>query len=164
MKPYFADREAWIVSCYYNPLRFHSRRRNFDIFYRQLKRSRVPFLILECAFGADHFELEPSQNVLQLRARDVLWQKERLINLAVRLLPRSAKYVIWLDADILFANPRWILETVAVLQKTAICQPFSRVVRLAPRQTEPAASNREVWDSFAFVWKTNPEKAHSDKD
>ncbi|MEP6925284.1 MAG: hypothetical protein ABI954_12530 [Pyrinomonadaceae bacterium] len=162
MKSYFAHPEAWIISCYYNPLRFRSRRRNFDIFYRQLKRSRVPFLILECAFGTDDFELEQNQNVIQLRARDVLWQKERLLNLAVRLLPKEAKYVIWLDADVLFANPKWILETAAVLQKAMICQPFSRVVRLAPHQTQPDISNREIWESFAYVWNTNAEKAASD--
>jgi hypothetical protein len=161
MKPYFAHREAWIVSCYYNPLRFHSRRRNLDIFYRQLRNSGVQFLVLECAFGTDDFELEPTANVLQLRARDILWQKERLLNLAARLLPASAKYVIWLDADVLFANSRWILETVAVLQKAMICQPFSRCVRLMPDQMQPDASNREIWESFAFVRNTNAEKARS---
>ena len=106
MKLYFAHPEAWIISCYYNPPGFYSRRRNFDIFYRQLKRFQTQFLILECAFGSDDFALEQAENILQLRSRDILWQKERLLNLAARLLPPTAKYVIWLDADVLFANAR----------------------------------------------------------
>ena len=162
IKPYAAPREAWIVSCYYNPLRFRSRRRNFDLFAAQLRRSKAQFLIVECAFGDDDFELEPAADLLQMRARDVLWQKERLLNLAEKLLPPSARYVIWLDADVLFENSDWIGQTVKVLQKNPICQPFARCVRLHRNQFEPDATNREIWPSFAFVHNTNRELAASD--
>jgi hypothetical protein len=160
-KPYLAHPEAWIISCYYNPLRFESRARNFEIFYRRLLNSNVPFLIVECAFGAERFSLPERGNIIKVRARDVLWQKERLLNLAERLLPPSAKYVIWLDADILFTNRNWILETVAVLQEKMICQPFAGCVRLSPGQIQPDSNNREVWQSFAFVRSHDAEKAAS---
>jgi glycosyltransferase involved in cell wall biosynthesis len=160
-KSYLAHPEAWVISCYYNPLRFESRARNFEIFYRQLLDSNVPFLIVECAFGNEKFTLPERRNIIKVRAQDVLWQKERLLNLAERLLPPGAKYVIWLDADVLFANCRWIPETVEVLQNEMICQPFARCVRLAPGQMQPDASNREIWESFAFVRKTDAEKAAS---
>lgn len=159
--PYQAHDEAWIISCYYNPLGFRSRRRNFDIFRVQLERSGVRHLIIECAFGGEEFVLSGA-NIIKLRARDVLWQKERLLNLAERLLPRDARYVIWLDADILFQNPKWIKQTVKTLQNTVICQPFSRCVRLFPGQLQPSAENTEIWESFAFVVNSNPIKGASD--
>lgn len=161
-KSYSVRPAAWIISCYYNPLRFESRARNFEIFYRQLLDSSVPFLIIECAFGNEKFSLGGRRNIIQVRARDVLWQKERLLNLAERLLPPSAKYVVWLDADVLFANSRWIPETVEVLQNKMICQPFARSIRLAPGQIQPDSRNREIWESFAFVRGSDAEKAASE--
>jgi predicted glycosyltransferase involved in capsule biosynthesis len=158
-KLYKPHPEAWIISCYYNPLRFASRARNFEIFYRKLTDSKVRFLIVECAFGGEDFSLSVRENVIKVRARDVLWQKERLLNLAERLLPPKAKYVIWLDADILFSNRNWIRDTVEVLQTQTICQPFSRCVRLLPGQTAPDASNQEVWESFAYVRNNDARKA-----
>lgn len=161
--PYIAYREAWIISCYYNPLGFASRARNFEIFYRKLSESKVPFLIIECAFGNEGFSpaTENLRNIIRVRARDVLWQKERLLNLAERLLPPTAKYVIWLDADILFTNRNWIGETIESLQTNMICQPFARCVRLMPGQMQPDTSNREIWESFARVWNIDERKAAS---
>jgi hypothetical protein len=161
-KNYSTHPQAWIVSCYYNPLRFQSRARNFEIFYRRLRDSNVPFLIVECAFGGEHFSLPESKNIIRVRARDVLWQKERLLNLAERLLPPDAKYVIWLDADILFTNRNWIQETVEILQTKMLCQPFARCVRLSPGQMRPAADNGECWESFCAIWNNDAQKAASE--
>jgi len=48
-----------------------------------MERSGVPLFIGECAFGDRAFELTPSSSVFQFRCRDVMWQKERLLNLAI---------------------------------------------------------------------------------
>ena len=160
-KSYKTHPDAWIISCYYNPLRFKSRQRNFEIFYNSLQNSNANFLVVECAFGNEDFSLSARDNIIKVRAKDVLWQKERLLNFAEKLLPPSAKYIIWLDADVIFANRNWILETVKVLQNNMICQPFAKSVRLLPNQFKPDSNNSEIWESFAHVWNNDAIKAKS---
>src|SRR4051794_18523857 len=125
IQPYQNHSEAWIISCYFNPNQYHSRRQNFDIFYEQLRRSKVNYLIAECAFGVEEFELPKDEHILQFRAKHKLWQKERLLNLLIKQLPSDCKYIFWLDADVLLTNPNWITEAVENLQANKICQPFS---------------------------------------
>jgi hypothetical protein len=160
-KSYKTHPAAWIISCYYNPLRFKSRARNFEIFYHHLQNSKVNFLIVECAFGDEDFTLSNRENIIKVRAKDVLWQKERLLNFAENLLPPGAKYIIWLDADVIFSDRNWILETVKVLQNKMICQPFTKCIRLLPNQRRPDAKNVEIWESFGYVWNNDSTKAKS---
>lgn len=44
--------------------------------------------------------------LVQLRSTPVLWQKERLLNLAHQYLPGSVEYVAWLDCDLIFESER----------------------------------------------------------
>ena len=39
--------------------------------------------------------------LIQLRGRDVMWQKERLLNLALRALPDECRKVVWVDCDVI---------------------------------------------------------------
>jgi hypothetical protein len=96
--------DLFVITTYFNPCRYETRRRNYDIFMAGLSKAGVPCITVECAFGNAPFELPPSLNVIQMRANTLLWQKERLLNLAASWLPRSCKYVAWLDCDITFMN------------------------------------------------------------
>lgn len=42
--------------------------------------------------------------------RHVLWQKERLLNLAIDSLPADVDAVAWLDADLIWFNHGWVEE------------------------------------------------------
>ena len=100
-----------------------------------MERSGVPLFIGECAFGDDEFELAPSSSVFHFRCRDVMWQKERLLNLTIDRMPDRYTKIVWVDADVLFTNPRWIVETSERLDEVAVVQPFSHAVRLRPAET-----------------------------
>ena len=67
------------------------------------------------AFGDAPFDLPAGPDVIQVRGPDVLWQKERLLNIAVSRLPARARKVAWLDGDLLFADPDWAGETARLL-------------------------------------------------
>jgi hypothetical protein len=107
---------------------------------------------VELAYGPD-FELEDgdAEVVVQLRGRDVLWQKERLLNVALEHLPPDCRYVAWVDADIIFGREDWADATIAQLRRVPLVQPFGRVQRLpagvmpedgaAPEQTLPSTAS-----------------------
>lgn len=66
--------------------------------------------------------------VIEAGADQILWQKERLLNLALARLPESVAWVAWVDADLHFLSPTWPEDAVAMLQAFPVAQLFSEVV------------------------------------
>jgi hypothetical protein len=147
-----------IVTCYFNSHRYQSKRRNFVEFERPLLDSGLQLVTVECAFGDADFELPPAPHVVRLRARDVMWQKERLLNLAIAKLPPYITKIAWLDGDILFENPEWAVETSRALDMCHILQPFDHALRLRPGQHAYNGSG-ERYRSFAAVHAAFPSLA-----
>src|SRR5579883_2017119 len=87
----------WVVTTYYNPCDYQTRRNNYEIFAHTIRRSGLPLLTIECAFGDQPFNLPERTDVIKVRSHSIIWQKERLLNLGVSWLPSSCRYVAWLD-------------------------------------------------------------------
>jgi hypothetical protein len=62
-----------------------------------------------------------------LRSSDVLWQKERLLNLALAALPDRCEAVAWLDCDVVFEDDEWAARAAQALQRFPLLQPFQTV-------------------------------------
>src|SRR6185295_1783317 len=92
--------DLFIVTCYYNPERYRTKLQNYLMFQRTLQESGLPWLTLECSMGSSGFELPESRNVIRVRGRDVMWQKERLLNIALQQVPARFSKVAWLDCDV----------------------------------------------------------------
>lgn len=73
-------------------------------------------------------------DVSVIRAPDGLgiWNKERLINHAVTLLPPRIDTVAWIDGDLHFHNPDWPEMLKGALTLGPVVQLFSEVIRLDP--------------------------------
>lgn len=140
--------ELVVVSGYYNPCRYHSRRKNHDLFCESLDAQGVTHLTLECAFPGQDFELPEALHVLRVPAGTQCFQSERLYNLLASWLPDTCRYVAWVDCDVLFANPNWAAEAVQALQAYPVVQLFERCHRL-PENGE--LSQASVVDSLGAV-------------
>jgi hypothetical protein len=147
--------QLYVITTYFNPCGYKSRRKNYDLFMQGMRDAGVPCITVECAFGQDEFELQPTLDVIQVRAKALLWQKERLLNLAASWLPAHCKYVAWLDCDILFDNPNWAKDTVKALKKNKVVQVFETCLRLEKKH-DPAATP-DIATSFAAVMTKTPE-------
>ena len=134
--------DLWAITAYYNPASYRTKSANYASFRDGLRDAGVPLLTVELAFGDTPFELEDGDAdlLLRLRGGDVLWQKERLLNLGLKALPAGCDKVTWIDGDVLFARPDWAVETARLLEEYLIVQPFSHCVRLPGGQSscEPA--------------------------
>jgi hypothetical protein len=73
-----------------------------------------------------------ADQLIQLTGSDVLWQKERLLNIALDALPPSCRFVVWIDCDVVFENPDWASETREALGRARLVQPHGRVFDLRP--------------------------------
>lgn len=146
------------ITTYYNPCRYQSRRANYDVFMEGMRRSGVPCITVECAFPGQDFELPDSLDVIRVRAATLLWQKERLLNLAASWLPPSCKHVAWLDCDILFDNPDWGRDLVSVLERFPVAQVWETCLRMGADGT---ADDSSLARSFASVMADNPASLES---
>ena len=146
----------WVVTSYFNPCGYETRLSNFQLFRESLGRAGVNWLAVECAFGDAPFELGESANVVRVRARHVMWQKERLLNVALESLPRRCAKVAWLDADVLFENMDWAIEASRALEEFPVVQLFERVVRL-PRGHTSDTGEGQTYASFASVYRRRPD-------
>lgn len=157
-----ADRYApaadlWVVTTYFNPAGFRSKRMNYARFRERIAAAGIPLVTVECALGDRPFELPPGPDVRRVRGRDVMWQKERLLNVAIAHLPDWCRKVAWLDADLLFENPDWATAAAARLDEVPVVQLFDRAVRL-PRGTTEDDGRGDSYPGFAAKYARDPQR------
>jgi hypothetical protein len=128
-----------------------SKTKNFDLFYENIKKQTDNIFIVELSF-TEKFRTPRSAGTLHLHGstRNIMWQKERLVNLAVNnLVPDYYNYIAWLDADIIFFNnDTWQREAIERLKSYRVIQLFERAWQREPGQAFPAHPKPGI------VWKT----------
>lgn len=149
--------DLWVITTYYNPAGYRTKRVNYHRFAAPIRAAGIPLITVEAAFGADPFELEPASDIIQVRGRDVMWMKERLINMVIAQLPPQAQKVAWLDGDILFENPAWAVQTASLLNNFPVVQPCDTIRRLGKNPEVDPATDRV---GFAYQLSRRPESAH----
>lgn len=133
----------WAITAYFNPAGYRSRLLNYRRFRRSLN---VPLVAVELGYG-ETFELQQgdAEILIQLPGRDVLWQKERLLNIALEALPTECKNVAWLDCDVIFERDDWARQTSRRLDEVPLVQPFRSSCEApkdaANRKTIPGAQS-----------------------
>lgn len=145
----------WVVTTYFNPAGYASRRRNWQRFRGAL--GSVPCLTIECAERDRPFELPAGPDLVQVRAFDTLWHKERLLNLAVSRLPASCRFVAFVDADVLFENPRWAEAAQQQLGDRRAVQLFSEVSLLPSEAAAQKGAEPQSVVGFAAKVSADPD-------
>lgn len=131
----------WAITSYFNPARRASRLRNYRVFRSRLN---VPLLTVELALHGKP-ELTPEDadqlHCIQGGEEHILWQKERLLNVAIGLLPVECTAVAWLDSDIIFQDPHWHRKASELLANHQLIQLFDQVVYLPRGVTDVPRSD-----------------------
>lgn len=128
------DNTLHVVAVVSNPERYHSRYRLARDFIERMEATpNVRLHLVEAAFGDRQHELVEQGNDrhLALRINTNAWIKENLINVGVRyLVPREAKYIAWIDADVEFRDKHWAQEALHQLQHFPVIQPWQHCADL----------------------------------
>jgi hypothetical protein len=121
---------VWAITSYFDPTGRKRRLKNYREFRRRLQ---VPLIAVELSFDG-RFDLTTGDAdiLIQVRGGSILWQKERLLNLALQALPSSCDTVAWLDCDTILARPGWPSELRRALDECVIVQLFERMYHLPP--------------------------------
>ena len=125
-------RALWAITAYFNPAHYCRRRHNYREFRRRLS---TPLLTVELGYDG-RFELGTGDAdvLIRVEGRDVMWQKERLLNIGLRALPSECKYVAWLDCDVVFERPDWAEATCLALCERPVIHLFHDVYELGPTE------------------------------
>jgi len=129
----------WTITTYYNPQKYQSRYTNFKTFSKNLQ---TPLLVVEFSHNGQ-FQLckDDATILIQIPKGDILWQKERLLNVALQNLPKNVDNVAWVDSDVIFTDPNWPEKAEKLLQTNKVIQLFSHMIHLFPNKLEPCDNN-----------------------
>jgi hypothetical protein len=119
------DEGVWGITSYFDPTGRKRRLSNYREFHRRLQ---VPLVTVELSFDRS-FDLtaDDAEILIQVQGGSILWQKERLLNLALQALPSSCDTVAWLDCDLLFLRSDWPNVVRRQLDHFALVQLFDRL-------------------------------------
>lgn len=120
------NNKLYVCCMLQNALGWKSRLRNYHTFRRFIEQSDNAVLCTaEIAYG-DHPHILPHSSYhLELRTDCEIWNKEGALNLLMQRLPPDAEYIAWFDADVTLTDPKWVINTIELLQHYDVVQLFS---------------------------------------
>lgn len=121
---------------------------NYNKFKQAIAEEKVPLLTVEAVLEGESSVLE-GDDVLRVKSSSILWQKERMINLAIEHLSGQYKYIAWVDCDVLLV-PGWSSEAKKLLNLCNVVQLFSKI-----NFFNPWGHVENVLDSVAFSLVNN---------
>ncbi|WP_299481467.1 hypothetical protein [uncultured Roseibium sp.] len=125
-----------IVSAYFNPLRSVVMLQNHRAFVAAIEKHSDCLTIVEGVFDG----VTQAKASISVPCRFVMWQKERLLNLAISRLIEKFDAIAWIDGDVIFENPEWLEATAETLQRCDVAQIFQQVRQSALPEQSPVTS------------------------
>ena len=137
-----------------NPCLFSRRYILLNEFVMRMRHeATVSVYVVELCYGDQEHVVTKKGNPkhLQLRTDDVLWHKENMINLGVKLLPKNYKAFAWIDADVEFENADWAMDTLKILNGSKdVVQLFSHCVDM-----DRAENQMNIYNSAGYQFCKN---------
>jgi hypothetical protein len=114
----------WAITCYFNPAGYRRRLENYRVFRRRLA---VPLVAVELSFdGSFQLQDDDADILVRIHSRDVMWQKERLLNIALERVPKNCDKIAWLDCDIVFGSEDWMEQASRALDASVVVHLFDQ--------------------------------------
>jgi hypothetical protein len=117
--------DFWAITAFFNPMGWQSRLANYRTFREHLS---IPLVAVELGYNGQ-FQLTPADAdiLIQIPGHDVMWQKERLLNIALDAVPPEIERIACLDSDVVFDRADVWLAADHTLDHCPIAQLFSHV-------------------------------------
>lgn len=118
-----------VITTFFNPNNYINIKYNYSRFSKKIKE-KCDLFTIELSFDGN-FYLE-GDNILKIKGNksNILWQKERLLNILLEKISEEYTNIAWVDCDILFENENWITECNEKLQKYKVVQLYEFANRL----------------------------------
>ena len=114
-----------LITTHFNPCKFRRLRDTFRDWLPTLGPLARYLKIYELVFDNDEPEIEGSIVIRGTRDANLMWQKERMLNIGIE--QSSAEYIGWLDHDLCFQNLNWLGDSIELLRSHQAVQLFDSV-------------------------------------
>jgi hypothetical protein len=104
--------EVEIITYHYNLTQSRNLTRTYKIWIESLKNLAPYVKCYEVVFDGREPEIEGSIVIPADSKKNCMWQKESLMNLAIKNIPDHKKYFFWIDHDQCYTDPNWLNECV----------------------------------------------------
>ena len=156
------ESRLWAITAYFDPFNKGHRLQAYREFRRRLA---IPLVAVELSFHDQfHLRQDDADVVIHLSGGAVLWQKERLLNVALQALPAHVDAVAWLDCDLVFLRHDWPQALLRRLEDFELVQPFRSLYYQDQKGALDLGSSAPEmrFDSVAFLFDqgTLPEEAY----
>lgn len=146
------DEYLYVILPYFNYCGFQRRKELFLEFVDRIKNlPKVRVVISEAREATSEYDLPCNNSRVYIHVRTVtnhrFWIKENLINLAVKKLPSTWKYMAWVDADISFMNTKWVEDTISALNTYDVIQLYQCCLNLGPN-----GEGMKLDQSFGYMY------------
>lgn len=134
-----------ILACHFNPCGYARPADNLRQWLASMRLYAHHVQLVEAVFPDQYCATELQgpykTRIIQATRNNIMWQKERLLQIAIDSLPAAYDNVAWIDTDLLFANPYWYEQTENWLEQypaVQMCEEFrftdqdGRIERSAP--------------------------------
>ncbi|PNS07327.1 hypothetical protein [Solilutibacter silvestris] len=152
--------DTWVITCYFNPLGYRSRRENFQHFSGSIAKQGGQLLVIELAAPNGSFDLDTdSYHCVRVTGNGLIWQKERMLNVALKHLPPECRKIVWSDGDLIFESADWLAETSGMLEDHVVVQLFDHCLWLPEGHLDYQGETQEggeVRESFAACYLRDP--------
>lgn len=92
----------------------------------QLMADNVQYMTVEARLNG-HSYLPQLSNTISFNTASILWHKERLINLGIKLIPDDVDIIVWLDSGVSFAEDDWQDKVIKALEIYDVVQLPSKI-------------------------------------
>lgn len=116
---------------------------NYNRFKAQIPKEDL--FVIELSFFDLPFFAKESRIKLRGGGKNVLWQKERLMNIILETIPKEYANIAWVDADILFRNKDFIRDINLKLRDHSVIQLFKKANWL-----EQGGVIGQEWETIIF--------------
>lgn len=154
------ESSLWVLTSYFNPMGYANRRDNYIVFAEELQRKGVPLMLVRTEGLPESDKIDAlATEVVEVpydKTKNLMWMKERLLNIGFQALPPQCKYVVWADCDIIMSDPDWPRKIVTALTRPnapKILQPFSHAYLMGEdEKMETFQRSEQYLHSFGFLY------------
>jgi hypothetical protein len=113
-----------VVTCGFDSSHCPRWLENHAQFIEGMRFHGIDVVTVEGVLRDERAVLPSNDHTLQYELEDILWHKERLLNLGVSALAADVDAVGWFDADVLFQHDNLCQAILAALGQSPVIQPW----------------------------------------
>jgi len=115
-----------VITSFFNPANYSNIKSNYIEFKDFINKSGVDLFTIELVFDDQEFFTEESEFNIHIRgdSKNIMWQKERLLNILIDKIPVEYNNIAWIDCDVILDDYDWVNKVNTKLKFYKMIQLF----------------------------------------